>query len=68
MLIAAMVAGFEVDFVWLLQAVVHERSFNATTTNPFPCMIFELCSSTGVLVWHIDVLKTVTGIVDIGII
>ena len=38
---AAMVVGFEVDFAWLLQAVIHERDFKATTTYPFPCMIFE---------------------------
>ena len=44
-LIAAMIAGFEVDFVWLLQAVMHERAFKVTTTFPFPCMIFSLCRS-----------------------
>ena len=26
-LMAAMIAGFEVDFAWLLQAVIHERAF-----------------------------------------
>ncbi|WP_353802556.1 hypothetical protein [Acinetobacter baumannii] len=39
-LMAAMIAGFEVDFAWLLQAVIHERAFKVATTNPFPCMIF----------------------------
>ena len=39
-LMAAMIAGFEVDFVWLLQAVMHERAFKVTTTYPFPCIIF----------------------------
>ena len=48
--------------------VIHERSFKATSTYPFPCMIFELSSSTRVLVWHIDVLKPPTGIVDIALI
>ena len=61
-----MVVGFKVDFAWLLQVVIHERAFKATTTYPFPCMIFELCRSAGVPVWHIDVLKTPTGIMDIG--
>ena len=42
-LMAVMIAGFEVDFAWLLQAVMHERAFKVTTTNPFPCMIFALC-------------------------
>ena len=43
--IAAMIAGFEVDLAWLLQAVMHERDFKVTTTYPFPCMIFFLCRS-----------------------
>ena len=47
-LIAAMIAGFEVDFAWLLQAVMHEREFKVTTTYPFPCMIFALCRTAGV--------------------
>ena len=34
-LMAAMIVGFEVDFAWLLQAVMHERSFKVTTTYPF---------------------------------
>ena len=42
-LMAAMIGGFEVDFTWLLQAVMHERAFKVTTTYPFPCMIFSLC-------------------------
>ena len=57
-LIAAMIAGFEVDFAWLLQAVMHERDFKVTTTYPFPCMIFALCRTAGVPIWHIDKLKT----------
>ena len=47
-LVEAMIAGFEVDFAWLLQAVMHERDFNVTTTYPFPCMIFSLYRSAGV--------------------
>ena len=31
-LMAAMVAGFQVDFVLLLQVVIHERAFKSTTT------------------------------------
>ena len=53
-LIAAIIAGFEVDFAWLLQAVMHERDFKVTTTYPFPCMIFALCRTAGVPIWHID--------------
>ena len=63
-----MVAGFEVDFTWMLKAFIHERAFKATTTYPFPCMIFKFYRSAGMPVWHIDVLKTPTCIVDIGLI
>ena len=35
-LMEAMIAGFEVDFSWLLQAVMHERDFKVTTTYSFP--------------------------------
>ena len=65
---AAMIARFEVDFASLLQAVMHERDFKVTTTYPFPCMIFSLCRSAGVPIWHIDQLKTPLGTVDIGLI
>ena len=47
-LMAVVIAGFEVDFAWLLQAVMHERAFKVTTTYPFPCMIFALCRTAGV--------------------
>ena len=56
------------DFAWLLQTVMHERDFTATTTYPFPCMVFSLYKLPGVPVWHNDVIKTPTGIVDIGLI
>ena len=39
-LMATMISRFEVDFSWLLQAVMHERAFKVTTTYPFLCMIF----------------------------
>ncbi|TMX01568.1 hypothetical protein EJD97_024277 [Solanum chilense] len=67
-LMAAMIDGFEVDFAWLLQAVMHERAFKFTTTYPFPCMIFSLCRSAGMPIWHIDQLKSPPGTVDIGLI
>ena len=47
---------------------MHERDFNVTTTYPFPCMIFSLCRSAGVPIWHVDYLKTPLGTVDIGLI
>ena len=42
------IAGFEVDFAWLLQEVMHERAFKVTTTYTLSCMIFALCRSAGV--------------------
>ena len=45
---------------------MHERSFKASTTYPFDCMMFQLCTSAGVTIWHIDVLCTPSGSVDIG--
>ena len=65
---AVMIAGFEVDFAWLLQEVMHERAFNVTTTYPFPCVIFSLSRSAGVPIWHVDQLKTPQGTVDVGLI
>ena len=67
-LMATMISGFEVDFAWLLQAVMHERDFKVTTTYPFPCMIFSLCRSAGVPIWHVDQLKTLLGTIYIGLI
>ena len=51
---AVLIAGFEVDLAWLVQAVMHERAFKVTTIYPFPCMIFSLCRSAGVVIWHVD--------------
>ena len=44
------------------------RDFKVTTTYPFPCMIFSLCRSAGVPIWHVDQLKTPLGTVDVGLI
>ena len=65
---AAMMAGFDVEFGWLVQEVMHERAFKVTTTYPFSCMVFSLCRSAGVPILNIDKLKTPQGFVDIGLI
>ena len=65
-LMAAMIAGFEVDLALLLQAVMHDRAFKVT--NTYMCMMFSLSRSAGVPIWHIDQLKTPWGTVDIGLI
>ena len=67
-LMAAMIDGFEVDFTWLLQVVMHERAFKVTTTYPFPCMIFYVCRSACVAICHNDQLMTPLATVDIGLI
>ena len=67
-LMAAMIGGFEVDYAWLLQAVMHERDFKVTTTYPFPCIIFSLCRSADVSIWHVDQLNTPLVTVDVGLI
>ena len=36
-LMAVIIARFEVDFAWLLQAVMYERDLKVTTTYLFPC-------------------------------
>ena len=65
---AAMIAGFDVDFACILQAVRYERSFKVTTTYPFPCMIFSRYRSTGVPIWHVYQLKTLQGTFDVTLI
>ena len=65
---AAIIVRFEVDFALLLQAVMHERDFKVTTTCPFPCIIYSLCRSTSVPIWHINQLNTPQGNVDIVLI
>ena len=47
---------------------MHEMAFNVTSTYPFPCMIFSLCRSAGVPIWHVDQLKTPQGTIDVGLI
>ena len=64
----AIIARFKVDFAWILQTIMHERAFRVTTTYPFPCMIFSLCGSACVPIWHVDQLKTPLGTVNIGLI
>lgn len=67
-MVAAMVVGFDIDIAKLLISVIHERSFKASTTYPFACMIFQLCRIAGMTIWHIDVLRTPTESVDISLI
>uniref|UniRef100_M1DA23 Integrase core domain containing protein n=1 Tax=Solanum tuberosum TaxID=4113 RepID=M1DA23_SOLTU len=67
-MVAALVAGVEIDFARMLLAKIHERAFKTSTTYPFPCLIFQLCRDSGVLIWHCDRLIHPTGTLDIGLI
>ncbi|KAG5631530.1 hypothetical protein H5410_003247 [Solanum commersonii] len=39
-MVAALVAGLEIDFARILLAEIHERVFKSSTTYLFPCLIF----------------------------
>ncbi|KAG5579544.1 hypothetical protein H5410_050171 [Solanum commersonii] len=67
-MVAALVAGVEIDFARMLLAEIHERAFRTSTTYPFPCLIFQLCRDSGVPIWHCDRLVHPTGALDIGLI
>ena len=47
---------------------MHERDFKDITTYSFSCIIFSLCRSAGVPIWHIYQIKNPLGTVDIGLI
>ena len=68
MLVAALVAGLQIDFVNLLITVIHERAFKTSTTHPFACLIFKLFIEARLPIWHCDILRHPAGIVDIGFI
>ena len=67
-LVAALVSGLKINFSKLLISVIYERALKTSTTYPFTCLIFQLCKDVGVPIWHCDVLRTLTGTVDIGLI
>lgn len=68
MMIAAIIAGLEIDFASILIAEIHERDFRTTTTLPFPCLIFHLCREASVPVWNCDRLLDATKTLDISLI
>ncbi|KAG5632584.1 hypothetical protein H5410_004301 [Solanum commersonii] len=67
-MVAALVAGVEIDFPRMLLAEIHKRAFRTSTTYPFPCLIFHLCRDSGVPIWHCDKLVHPIGALDIGLI
>uniref|UniRef100_M1D9C2 Integrase core domain containing protein n=1 Tax=Solanum tuberosum TaxID=4113 RepID=M1D9C2_SOLTU len=67
-MVAAMVAGVEIDFARMLLTEIYERAFKTSTIYPFPCLIFQLCRDSGVPIWHCDRLVHPTGALDRGLI
>uniref|UniRef100_M1DTQ1 Integrase core domain containing protein n=1 Tax=Solanum tuberosum TaxID=4113 RepID=M1DTQ1_SOLTU len=67
-MVVALVVGFEIDFDRMLIAEIHERDFRATTTLPFPYLIFQLCRVVGVPLWHCDKLVQANKTLDIDLI
>uniref|UniRef100_M1DV82 Putative plant transposon protein domain-containing protein n=1 Tax=Solanum tuberosum TaxID=4113 RepID=M1DV82_SOLTU len=67
-MIAVILSHLEVDFACILIAEIHERVFKATTTLPFPYLIFQLCRDASVPILHCDRLLVVTKNLDIGLI
>ncbi|KAG5572012.1 hypothetical protein H5410_061778 [Solanum commersonii] len=67
-MVAALVAGVEIDFARMLLAEIHERAVRTSTTYPFPCLIFHLCRDFGVSIWHCDKLVHPIGALDIDLI
>uniref|UniRef100_M1DPJ8 Integrase core domain containing protein n=1 Tax=Solanum tuberosum TaxID=4113 RepID=M1DPJ8_SOLTU len=67
-MVAALVAGVEIDFAHMLLAEIHKMAFKTSTTYPFPCFIFQLCRDSGMLIWHWDRLIHSTETLDIGLI
>uniref|UniRef100_M1DGJ1 Integrase core domain containing protein n=1 Tax=Solanum tuberosum TaxID=4113 RepID=M1DGJ1_SOLTU len=65
-MVAALVAGVEIDFAHML--MVYERTFKTSTTYPFPYFIFQLCRDSGVSICHCDRLIHPTRALDIGLI
>ncbi|KAG5625171.1 hypothetical protein H5410_010389, partial [Solanum commersonii] len=55
-MVAALVAGVEIDFARMLLAEIHERAFRTSTTYPFPCLIFQLCQQ-GLDALDIDLIR-----------
>ena len=67
-MVAALVAGLEIDFARILIVEIHKRPFKATTTLSFQCLIFNLFMDASVLVWYYDRFLEETKTMDISLI
>uniref|UniRef100_M1DFC7 Integrase core domain containing protein n=1 Tax=Solanum tuberosum TaxID=4113 RepID=M1DFC7_SOLTU len=67
-MVAALVAGLEIDFACILLVEIHERAFKTSTTYPFRYLIFQLYRDSVVPIWHCDRLIHPTRTLDIGLI
>ena len=60
-------AGVEIDFAKVLITVIHERAFKNSTTYPCAYLIFYLCRDAEVPIWHCDMIRSLVGTFDIGL-
>lgn len=56
LMVAVLVAGFEIDFSCILITEINQRYFKANKTYPFRCLIIQLCNHDGIRIWHCDKL------------
>ena len=66
-MVAALVAGLEINFAKLMLAVI-QRAYMTSTTYPFLSLIFQLCRDVGVTIWTYERQCRQAGTVDIGLI
>uniref|UniRef100_M1DIP8 Integrase core domain containing protein n=1 Tax=Solanum tuberosum TaxID=4113 RepID=M1DIP8_SOLTU len=67
-MLAAFMAGLEIDDAHILITELHERAFKATTTLPFPCLIFQLYRDACFSILNCDRLHDMTKSLDISLI
>ena len=68
MLVAAMVAGLEIDFTWVLITMIHEKAFMMSTSYLFDYLVFLFFKKDGVQISHCDTLHSLAETVDIDLI
>lgn len=49
MLIASLIAGYDINFFRWICIEIYEREFSDFTALPFPCFMQHLCDAAGVL-------------------
>lgn len=67
-LVPGLLAKLGIEFARLLIAVNYERAFKTSTIYPFSCLIFQLRTNAGVLIWKCDTLHRPQGTYYISLI